>query len=94
MAFFELNDIKRDRVPYTSDKIWHCKIIFKFSAFMVSFYNKYDRKELENSHRRNFNGNCSGRTSQPLLDLNEDSKFGVRMAQELSSMEYLFKRGF
>lgn len=24
MAFFGLNDIKRDRVPYTSDTMWHC----------------------------------------------------------------------
>jgi hypothetical protein len=28
MAFFGLNDIKRDRVPYTSDVIWHRKINF------------------------------------------------------------------
>lgn len=37
MAYFELNDIKRDRVPYTSDYLWHSNILYSLlSAFLVS----------------------------------------------------------
>ena len=31
MAFFELNDIKRDRQPYKTDQLWHCNIIMNYN---------------------------------------------------------------
>ncbi len=60
MAFFELNDIKRDRQPYKSDSIWHCKLFSNFSTKLVSFNYKYLRKKFKKSHGWYDNGNIYG----------------------------------
>lgn len=40
MAYFELNDIKRDRIPYTSDFWWHRNLILFKSNFRFIYNTK------------------------------------------------------
>ena len=35
MAYFELNDIKRDRIPYSTDHYWHRKNNFLLKNLII-----------------------------------------------------------
>lgn len=52
MSFFELNDIKRDRLPYKTDSIWHCKFNFYIHFILVPLWSPSITNNMENNFKK------------------------------------------